>query len=1066
MEVRSSDASNDKAAPVDDELAQKTLELKERLKELNCIYAVSEILENWKGKPDVALKNIVETLPLALKYETGACARIVHGAHTYSTKDFKETPWSLREDIIVNGRVGGSVEVCYLEEHPDEGLGFGPFLKEEAKLIRLVAERTGKFLEQFHADEELRKYRTDLGSLLSESGKGFDVMMRSQMGRDEDWQIILGILRKTDPSTLFRMSRKMIYHLSHYKNESFEVLMTKLNPNRGRSGEWFEENMPQPRLDLHSLEEVQLEVFEIARQKLTPLEILELLTIWLKQNKSRSLLQVSEQGKMSLGDIRKSLEQYMKIPIEDRMLPYEDDRSIRTSLIRRFMNERPEFMKVATDFLTIEDFDRMLKDFLGPVDGIGGLGGKASMIFLSERVIRQAQEKDPDLQGIMFARSWYLSTDTMREFIHYNALDEVAHIKYLDPNEIRKEQPFLEQVFKNGAFTLEIINGLREVLRSIENKPIIVRSSSYLEDSFGAAFSGKYKSLFIANKGTEDERLHSLMDAIAEVWASTFGPNPIEYRRERGMLDLMENMGVLIQEVVGTQVGPYFTPAFAGVAMSNNEFRWSPRISRQDGILRLVAGLGTRAVDRVADDYPTLISPFRPELRVNTNVDEAIQYSQKHMDVINLEKRHIETIDVSKMLQYHGGQYPMLNKVVSIHREGNLTNPTGKILDPGSEEMVVTFNGVIDRTPFIKQMKKIMTLLKETYQTPVDIEFAHDGKNLYILQCRPQSQGRSVERVPVPMNVPDNQVLFTADKYVTTGHISNVEYIVYVDPSGYESLEKKDDMLRVAKVVSDINVKLPRRKFILMGPGRWGSRGDIKLGVPVQYRDINNTSLLMEIAKRKGGYLPELSFGTHFFQDLVEADIHYLPLYPGEDMSRLNEDLLHMSENRLLEIVPDAIDLTEVVRVIHVPDIASGGNMNVVMDGEKNEAMAYLLPPDHASWRLRKVEEIAQSIEAKVHGVRALYLVGSVKEGTAGPASDIDLIIHFKGTIVQRDRLMEFLGEWSRRLDEENAARTGIKTGGLLDIHIITDMDILEKSSWAAHIHNLYNPAREIPIKR
>jgi len=149
-----------------------------------------------------------------------------------------------------------------------------------------------------------------------------------------------------------------------------------------------------------------------------------------------------------------------------------------------------------------------------------------------------------------------------------------------------------------------------------------------------------------------------------------------------------------------------------------------------------------------------------------------------------------------------------------------------------------------------------------------------------------------------------------------------------------------------------------------------------------------------------------------------------------------------------------------------VPDIASGGNMNVVMDGEKNEAMAYLLPPDHASWRLRKVEEIAQSIEAKVHGVRALYLVGSVKEGTAGPASDIDLIIHFKGTIVQRDRLMEFLGEWSRRLDEENAARTGIKTGGLLDIHIITDMDILEKSSWAAHIHNLYNPAREIPIKR
>ena len=97
---------------------------------------------------------------------------------------------------------------------------------------------------------------------------------------------------------------------------------------------------------------------------------------------------------------------------------------------------------------------------------------------------------------------------------------------------------------------------------------------------------------------------------------------------------------------------------------------------------------------------------------------------------------------------------------------------------------------------------------------------------------------------------------------------------------------------------------IPKNKFILMGPGRWGSRGDIKLGVPVNYGDIKNTSLLIEIAKEKGGYIPELSFGTHFFQDLVETNIKYLPLYPDNKNIIFNEDLLVNSINNLVKILP------------------------------------------------------------------------------------------------------------------------------------------------------------------
>ena len=182
----------------------------------------------------------------------------------------------------------------------------------------------------------------------------------------------------------------------------------------------------------------------------------------------------------------------------------------------------------------------------------------------------------------------------------------------------------------------------------------------------GAAFSGKYKSLFLANQGSKQERLDAVMDAIAEVYASTFSPDPIEYRSERGLIDFGEEMGIMIQEVVGKKVGKYYLPAYAGVAVSNNEFRWSPRIKRKDGLVRLVPGLGTRAVDRLSDDYPILVAPGQPNLRVNVTTDEVIRYSPEKIDVINLETNDFETLDIRDFLKEVGYELPAVNKMVSI----------------------------------------------------------------------------------------------------------------------------------------------------------------------------------------------------------------------------------------------------------------------------------------------------------------------------------------------------------------------------------------------------------------
>jgi hypothetical protein len=163
-----------------------------------------------------------------------------------------------------------------------------------------------------------------------------------------------------------------------------------------------------------------------------------------------------------------------------------------------------------------------------------------------------------------------------------------------------------------------------------------------------------------------------------------------------------------------------------------------------------------------------------------------------------------------------------------------------------------------------------------------------------------------------------------------------------VDGQEYANLPSKADMNAVGTIVSRLNSILPRRSFILLGPGRWGSRGDITLGVPVTYSDINNTALLAEVARQKGSYVPDLSFGTHFFQDLVEANIKYLALYPDEEGSVFNEDFLKHSPNSLGDLLPDYAQYDRVVRVTEVEAVAPGFDLQIIMDGESNEALAFL----------------------------------------------------------------------------------------------------------------------------
>jgi pyruvate,water dikinase len=740
-------------------------------------------------------------------------------------------------------------------------------------------------------------------------------------------------------------------------------------------------------------------------------------------------------------------------------------------------------MNTAKNYIQVSDFFDLTQRIICPSTGHGKLGGKSAGLILAAKIVQRSPEYADVLADIQVPKTWYITSDGVLDFIQDNHLEDVYDRKYLELEQIRREYPHIVQVFKNSHFSAEIVKGLAQVLDDMDDRPLIVRSSSLLEDRMGAAFSGKYKSLFLANLGTRKERLTALQDAIAEVYASIFAPDPIEYRAERGMLDLHEEMGIMIQEVVGTRVGDYFLPAFSGVAFSNNEFRWSARIRRDDGLLRIVPGLGTRAVDRLGDDYPVLIAPGQPGLRVNVSPDEVLRYSPNMVDAVNLATRSFESVRLRELLRDCGADYPQIADIVSIVEDGTIRRPLGQQVDFEQDDLVVTFEGLVTRTPFVMQMRALLKLLQDKLGVPVDVEFAHDGTHLYLLQCRPQSYAIEAAPALIPADLPRERVLFTANRYVSNGQVPEITHIVYVDPAAYKDLEDLAALKEVGRVVGKLNKQLPKRRFILMGPGRWGSRGDIKLGVSVTYSEINNAAMLVEIARKEGNYVPDLSFGTHFFQDLVEASIRYLPLYPDEPANVFNDEFLLHSPNVLPELLPEHARLAGTVRVIDVPRASGGLVLRVLMNGDQDRAVALLSAPaalsevaqerrrEHESrefhwrWRLHLSERIAGQLDPERFGVRATYLIGSTKNATCGAGSDIDLLVHYDGTEEHLRALAAWFEGWSLSLAELNFLRTGVKTAGLLDVHYITDDDIRRKTSFSTKIGAVTDAARPLAMK-
>jgi hypothetical protein len=571
-------------------------------------------------------------------------------------------------------------------------------------------------------------------------------------------------------------------------------------------------------------------------------------------------------------------------------------------LLKMVISRERQLLDLARRYLTLADLLQIKTRLIGS----GFIGGKAVGLLLARAILRADLQNDWE-SWLEPHDSFYVGADVYYTYLVENGCWELRQ-EQKKPENYYTAAAQLQQRLLNGNFPESVREQLLEMLEYFGQAPIIVRSSSLLEDSFGNAFAGKYESVFCVNQGTLAERYRQLVAAIRVVYASTMNENALAYRAQRGLAGHDEQMALLIQRVSGSHRGDYFFPDLAGVALSYNIYGWDRRLDPAAGMLRLVLGLGTRAVDRVDDDYARLVALDHPLLRADARQDDLVTYSQHNVDGLDLTANRIRTISLQEVFRQDNG-----------NRLAILAEPDRNI--PG--RWLLTFEPFFQATDFAPKMREALRVLQAAYSYPVDAEFTlnftSDGHySVNLLQCRPLQLKCNQQPVRLPEALPDEQLLLASQGCFLGGSLSlKATHLVYVVPENYAGLNQSDQY-QVARLIGRINQQLgnlPGRAALLFGPGRWGTSTP-SLGIPVSFAEINHFAVLGEVAFQTAGFIPELSYGTHFFHDLVEIDIFYLVIDPNDAVTRWRPELATGRPNCLADYLPNPAKWETVIKVL------------------------------------------------------------------------------------------------------------------------------------------------------
>jgi len=627
---------------------------------------------------------------------------------------------------------------------------------------------------------------------------------------------------------------------------------------------------------------------------------------------------INNSDKYQNGQTLDSWERYM---LHVRM-KYEEGKNIDEDcdkICELMMTKDEKMLSKIKEYFNFEDYITIYDRRVGS----GLVGGKTCGMLLARKII---EKNCPDIYNNIFEPddSFYIGSDLFYTYIVSNDLWDLR-VEQKTPEGYYKYGKELEEALKKGTFSDEIKKEFIHILDYFGQNPIIVRSSSFLEDGYGNAFAGKYESVFCANRGSLEERLSAFEDAVKTVYSSTMNISALEYRKINNLDNVNEQMALLVQRVSGSYYGDYLFPTAAGVGFSYSPYSPLPNMDNSKGMLRLVMGLGTKAVDRTKKDYPRIVNLDKPEITLINEIKEKHRYSQHYLDVIDLKNISLHDIPVDEGLDI----IPRYSKKVLVEHDRDAER---MFRERGQRREIVFVNceGIVKNHDFIDVMKEILNTLENAYDYPVDIEYTVNfGKdnsfNINLLQCRPLQVSTNNEAIEMPEN--KNVFFHIKESSMGMSRKNKIDTICYVNPHKYYEYPyaKKSS---ISRVISDVNnyCKNNNKTAILIVPGRIGTSSP-ELGIPVVFADISHFTAILEESYSEVGYMPELSFGSHMFQDLVEAEIYYGALFENEKKIEFNQNMLFDYPNILKEINPNLNDETY--------------DMIQVIDFDKNKAELY-----------------------------------------------------------------------------------------------------------------------------
>ncbi|MBN1653270.1 MAG: pyruvate, phosphate dikinase [Deltaproteobacteria bacterium] len=606
-------------------------------------------------------------------------------------------------------------------------------------------------------------------------------------------------------------------------------------------------------------------------------------------------------------------------------------------LLRMAISRDRRMLELCEKYLTLGDILEIGERIIGT----GLIGGKSVGMLLSRAILKKADSRWNEI--LEKHDSFFVASDVFYTYLVKNGC-------WWGRESIQNQEIFLKgaseirrQILR-GSFPDYLLKQFSDMLDYFGQSPIIVRSSSLLEDSFGHAFAGKYESVFCANQGPEGQRLEDFLSAIRAIYASTMSENALQYRARHDLLRQDEQMALLVQRVSGSMRGNLFYPQLAGVGFSYNPYAWHEAIDPNAGVLRLVFGLGTRAVERSDDDYTRLLALNAPNRLPGEGASDYKRYSQKKVDVLDLAANLLLSNNLAEVVklsrdpdfELFASRDPQIERLA---REKGLKEVFSWTLD---------FAGVISDTGFVSDMQAMLKTLHQAYQYPVDVEFTAnllDTFRINLVQCRPfqVQEGRAIEALPSTIDR-SALVLSTEGAVIGRSRICTVDRLIYVEPSRYAELseQKRYAVARLIGDISRLEMAEGADTVMLIGPGRWGTTLP-QLGVPVSFAEINRVSILCEVVAMRDGLVPDVSLGTHFFNDLVETDMLYLALFPGQSGNHLNDRFFAHSNNAISRLLPGIGE--ELSRVCIVIDITGSLNhppIRLHADALEQKAVCYL----------------------------------------------------------------------------------------------------------------------------